>query len=66
MGEHILSWMTFFPVIGAAVIAFIEKATKGYFALFLLLETGMSACSARSTSSSSTCSGKSCCCRCTS
>jgi NADH-quinone oxidoreductase subunit M len=28
MGEHILSWMTFFPVIGAAVIAFIPSDRK--------------------------------------
>jgi len=28
MGEHILSWMTFFPVIGAAVIAFIPSERK--------------------------------------
>ncbi|MBK9470971.1 MAG: NADH-quinone oxidoreductase subunit M [bacterium] len=28
MGEHILSWMTFFPVIGAAVIAFIPGGRK--------------------------------------
>ncbi len=28
MGEHILSWMTFFPVIGAAVIAFIPSEKK--------------------------------------
>ena len=28
MGEHILSWMTFFPVIGAAVIAFIPAQRK--------------------------------------
>ncbi len=28
MGEHILSWMTFFPVIGAAVIAFIPSGQK--------------------------------------
>jgi len=28
MGEHILSWMTFFPVIGAAVIAFIPSDKK--------------------------------------
>ena len=28
MGEHILSWMTFFPVIGAAVIAFIPSQRK--------------------------------------
>ncbi len=28
MGEHILSWMTFFPVIGAAVIAFIPAERK--------------------------------------
>jgi len=28
MGEHILSWMTFFPVIGAIVIAFIPSGRK--------------------------------------
>ncbi|MFT5233781.1 MAG: NADH:ubiquinone oxidoreductase subunit 4 (subunit M), partial [Candidatus Krumholzibacteriia bacterium] len=28
MGEHILSWMTFFPVIGAAVILFIPSGRK--------------------------------------
>jgi len=28
MGEHILSWMTFFPVIGAAVILFIPAQRK--------------------------------------
>ncbi len=28
MGEHILSWMTFFPVIGAAVIAFVPSERK--------------------------------------
>jgi NADH-quinone oxidoreductase subunit M len=28
MGEHILSWMTFLPVIGAAVIAFIPSERK--------------------------------------
>jgi NADH-quinone oxidoreductase subunit M len=28
MGEHILSWMTFFPVIGAVVIAFIPGTKK--------------------------------------
>ena len=28
MGEHILSWMTFFPVIGAVVIAFIPSERK--------------------------------------
>jgi NADH-quinone oxidoreductase subunit M len=28
MGEHILSWMTFFPVIGMAVIAFIPAQRK--------------------------------------
>ncbi len=28
MGEHILSWMTFFPVIGAAVIAFLPSGKK--------------------------------------
>lgn len=28
MGDHILSWMTFFPVIGAAVIAFIPSEKK--------------------------------------
>ncbi len=28
MGEHILSWMTFFPVIGAAVIVFIPSERK--------------------------------------
>ena len=28
MSDHILSWMTFFPVIGAAVIAFVPKDRK--------------------------------------
>ena len=28
MGEHILSWMTFFPVIGMVVIAFIPSQKK--------------------------------------
>jgi len=28
MGEHILSWMTFFPVIGAVVIAFVPSERK--------------------------------------
>ena len=28
MADHILSWMTFFPVIGAIVITFIPKGNK--------------------------------------
>ena len=44
----------------------IEKGVKGYMALFLLLETGLLGVFSRSTSSSSTSSGKSSCSRCTS
>ena len=28
MGEHILSWMTFFPVVGAVVILFVPSSRK--------------------------------------
>jgi NADH-quinone oxidoreductase subunit M len=28
MGEHVLSWMTFFPLLGAAVIAFLPRERK--------------------------------------
>ncbi len=44
----------------------IKKHEKAYCVLFLLLETGMIGVFWRSISSCSTCSGKSCCCRCTS
>jgi len=47
--------LSFLAVIGSFGI---EKKVKGYMALFLLLETGMMASSRRSTSSSSTSSGK--------